>query len=263
MANKKNEDSATAAKNSAILPIDKKQVKDLKTRAKALVDTLTGLGNALKKATVAHEEFITLLPPHLEGITHALQSIEEAQHKKRKRAEKDPDAPKKPATSYFLFSNAIRGKVKEEHPEMDQQQLASLMGSKWKALTIDERKVWEDKAALAKEKYAEEDKAYKASKAPPAGKKVASDESSDEEDEDEEDDEEEESDEEEKPAAKKTRKETAANAKNTKAADKKATVKKEDKKSTPDKKKDVKGKEKPAPKKVDDKKKDKEKKGKK
>src|SRR5947208_3480997 len=81
-----------------------------------LVDTFNTLGNALKKATAAHEEFVALLPPHLEGITHALQSIEEAQHKKRKRAEKDPDAPKKPATSYFLFSNAIRGKVKEEHP---------------------------------------------------------------------------------------------------------------------------------------------------
>jgi len=244
---KKSEEAAIAARNAAILPIDKKQVKDLKSKAKALLDTFNGLGNALKKATAAHEEFVALLPPHLEGITHALQSIEEAQHKKRKRAEKDPDAPKKPATSYFLFSNAIRGKVKEEHPDLDQQQLASLMGAKWKALTAEERKVWEDKAALAKEKYAEEDKAYKASKATSVGKKTTSDDSS----EDEEEDDEEESDEEEKPAAKKTRKETAAAAKA--KSEKKTTLKKEDKK--PEKKKEVKGKEKVAPK--VDKKKDK------
>ena len=29
---------------------------------------------------------------------------------------KDPDAPKKPLTSFMLFSNKMRGKVKEDNP---------------------------------------------------------------------------------------------------------------------------------------------------
>jgi hypothetical protein len=46
------------------------------------------------------------------------ESKEDAKGKKRKRAKKDPNAPKKGATAFMLFSNKQRPKVREENPSL-------------------------------------------------------------------------------------------------------------------------------------------------
>jgi len=45
--------------------------------------------------------------------------------KKRKGKDKDPNKPKRNLTSYFLYSNANRARIKEENPELGFGELVS------------------------------------------------------------------------------------------------------------------------------------------
>ena len=81
---------------------------------------------------------------------------------KRKKAKKDPNAPKRNMSAYFLFSVHIRPTVKEENPEAAFGDIARIISAKYKALKDSERKVWEDKAAEDKERYQREMEAYRA-----------------------------------------------------------------------------------------------------
>uniref|UniRef100_A0A914L7D0 HMG box domain-containing protein n=2 Tax=Meloidogyne TaxID=189290 RepID=A0A914L7D0_MELIC len=81
--------------------------------------------------------------------------------KKKKRAKKDPNAPKRALSAFFFFSNDKRQEVSGEHPEWKVGQIAQELGLRWKALSDDERIIFEKKAQEDKERYAEEMKAYR------------------------------------------------------------------------------------------------------
>merc|ERR1719375_1860971 len=81
---------------------------------------------------------------------------------KRKKAKKDPNAPKRNMSAYFLFSVHIRPTVKDENPEAAFGDIARIISAKYKALGDDERKEWEEKAAEDKERYQREMEAYRA-----------------------------------------------------------------------------------------------------
>lgn len=69
---------------------------------------------------------------------------EEPETKKRKRQTKpkDPNAPKKPATPYFLFCSAGRETVKSDlGPDVKYPDIQAELKSRWEALTDDEKKV--------------------------------------------------------------------------------------------------------------------------
>jgi HMG (high mobility group) box len=63
--------------------------------------------------------------------------------KKRKRTSKpkDPNAPKRPASSYILFQNDIRTELKKQNPNLSNPQLLSLISDKWKNMTEEEKEV--------------------------------------------------------------------------------------------------------------------------
>jgi ABC-type transporter MlaC component len=81
--------------------------------------------------------------------------------KKKKRAKKDPNAPKRALSAFFFFSNDKRQEVSGEHPEWKVGQIAQELGHRWKALTDEERIIFEKKAQEDKERYAEEMRAYR------------------------------------------------------------------------------------------------------
>lgn len=80
---------------------------------------------------------------------------------KRKKAKKDPNAPKRNMSAYFLFSVHIRPSVKDENSDASFGDIARIISAKYKALDEDERKVWEKKAAADKERYQQEMEAYR------------------------------------------------------------------------------------------------------
>uniref|UniRef100_A0A0N5ADQ9 High mobility group protein n=1 Tax=Syphacia muris TaxID=451379 RepID=A0A0N5ADQ9_9BILA len=81
--------------------------------------------------------------------------------RKRKRVKKDPNAPKRALSAFFFFSHDKRPEVQQQHPEWKVGQVAQELGKYWKALSDEERAVYDQKAQEDKERYAEEMRNYK------------------------------------------------------------------------------------------------------
>ncbi|KAI9497743.1 hypothetical protein BDB00DRAFT_803850 [Zychaea mexicana] len=71
--------------------------------------------------------------------------------KYRRRAKADGNAPKKPPSAYVMFSNEVRAELKEQN--LSFTALSKITGDRWKNLNPNERKLYEIKAAYAKEDY--------------------------------------------------------------------------------------------------------------
>lgn len=82
--------------------------------------------------------------------------------KKKKKKFKDPNAPKRNQSAFFLYSNATRAQVRAENPELAFGQVAQHISRNFKALPEEERAYWNEKAAEDKERYQRELAAYKA-----------------------------------------------------------------------------------------------------
>jgi structure-specific recognition protein 1 len=79
---------------------------------------------------------------------------------KKKRKQKDPNAPKRPSGSFFLFVNDRRPKLKKEHPELDGKEVLKRVSEEWNSLAEKDKKPWENKAIDEKERYQKALKAY-------------------------------------------------------------------------------------------------------
>ncbi|KAI9289444.1 high mobility group box domain-containing protein [Umbelopsis sp. AD052] len=84
---------------------------------------------------------------------------------KKKRKTKDPNAPKRPPGSYFLFANDRRSKLASEKPNLNNTEIMSLLADEWSKLGEKQKKAWTQKAATAMESYKKEHEAYKAKQA--------------------------------------------------------------------------------------------------
>uniref|UniRef100_G1U2M7 HMG box domain-containing protein n=1 Tax=Oryctolagus cuniculus TaxID=9986 RepID=G1U2M7_RABIT len=122
-----------------------------------------------------------------------------------KKKFKDPNAPKRPPSAFFLFYSEYRPKIKGEHPGLSIGDVAKKLGEMWNNTAADDKQPYEKKAAKLKEKYEKDIAAYRAKGKPDAVKKGVvkaekskkkKEEEEDEEDEEDEEEEEEEEDEE-------------------------------------------------------------------
>jgi structure-specific recognition protein 1 len=82
--------------------------------------------------------------------------------KKKKRAagkgteKKGPKlkyGPKKNASSYFIFMEKNRAKIKEDNPDMPAQDVAKKLGEKWRAMEAADKKQYEELAEADKGRY--------------------------------------------------------------------------------------------------------------
>ena len=96
-------------------------------------------------------------------------SDDERPKKKMKRkgssGSKDPNAPKRGMSAFMFFSNAMRSKIKADNPEMAFGDIAKEIGKQFKALSAEEKKEWEEKAATDKARYQAEMADYSAPEA--------------------------------------------------------------------------------------------------
>jgi hypothetical protein len=72
---------------------------------------------------------------------------------KKKKAKKDPNAPKRNMSAYFLYSMFARPQVKNDNPEASFGDIARLISAQFKTLNDKEKKKWEKKAGEDKERY--------------------------------------------------------------------------------------------------------------
>ena len=75
-------------------------------------------------------------------LDRALQNLEVKQRKPRKNKQKDPNAPKRPASAYMLWLNENRASIKDEllttNPDAKVTDVTKRAGQLWKDLTDDE-----------------------------------------------------------------------------------------------------------------------------
>ncbi|KAL0547011.1 hypothetical protein IC582_016932 [Cucumis melo] len=110
---------------------------------------------------VQKHEALLLLKKKEKTETIIKKSKEERQKKKKEgKNPVDPNKPKKPASSYILFSKEARKSVMEEKPGVSNSTVNALISVKWKELSEEERKIWNDKAAEAMEAYKKEVEEY-------------------------------------------------------------------------------------------------------
>lgn len=98
-----------------------------------------------------------------EEIVMGGNSLDMAGHtkpKKRKRAKKDPNAPKGALSAYICFCNAIRSKLKENDPTLSITEITRQSGIIWKGLSDEEKIPYQEEAKKDKERYQEEMKTY-------------------------------------------------------------------------------------------------------
>ncbi|XP_060793833.1 high mobility group protein B2b isoform X1 [Neoarius graeffei] len=131
---------------------------------------------------------------------------------KKERKKKDPNAPKRPPSAFFVFCSEHRPTVKGEYPSLSIGDIAKKLAEMWAKQSPKDRMPYEQKAAALRQKYKKDIAAYRAKGGagggaskrgpgrPPGSTKKAmveadDDDEDEEEEEDEEEDEEEEDDE--------------------------------------------------------------------
>ena len=88
-----------------------------------------------------------------------------------KKKFKDPNAPKRPPSAFFLFCSEYRPKIKDEHLGLSIGDVAKKLGEMWNNTAADDKQPYEKKAAKLKEKYEKDIAAYRAKGKPDAAKK--------------------------------------------------------------------------------------------
>ncbi|XP_022985391.1 high mobility group B protein 6-like [Cucurbita maxima] len=109
-----------------------------------------------------HKHEALLLLKKKEKTETIIKKTKEERQKKKKEGKKsvDPNKPKKPASSYILFSKEARKSVMEERPGANNSTVNALISVKWKELSEGERKMWNEKAAEAMDAYRKEVEEY-------------------------------------------------------------------------------------------------------
>ncbi|KAI7885605.1 hypothetical protein K492DRAFT_141417 [Lichtheimia hyalospora FSU 10163] len=69
---------------------------------------------------------------------------------------KDPKGPKRSLSAYMFFSQDKRASVKEENPDASFGQIGKILGQKWKEMSDEEKKPYNDQAAKDKQRYERE-----------------------------------------------------------------------------------------------------------
>lgn len=91
-----------------------------------------------------------------EQVTQIMSLVNAHERKRRTRAVKDPNAPKRWSTNYILFCQERRESVVKEFPTANATEITSRLGKAWSALSENEKKKYTELAQRDKERYERE-----------------------------------------------------------------------------------------------------------
>lgn len=95
-----------------------------------------------------------------EKTENLIKKTKEKRQKKKEEKDVDPNKPKRPASSFLLFSKEARKTLLEERPGINNSTLTALISVKWKGMSDEEKQSWNLKAAEAMEAYKKELEEY-------------------------------------------------------------------------------------------------------
>ncbi|XVE97075.1 hypothetical protein REPUB_Repub02eG0279500 [Reevesia pubescens] len=88
-------------------------------------------------------------------------SVDRGKAKKEKRAKKDPNKPKRPSSTFFVFLEEFRTTFKKENPNVKAvSAVGKAAGEKWKSMSEEEKGPYEAKAEKRKADYEKQMKIY-------------------------------------------------------------------------------------------------------
>ncbi|WVQ81915.1 hypothetical protein IAT38_004042 [Cryptococcus sp. DSM 104549] len=80
--------------------------------------------------------------------------------KKKEKKVKDPNAPKRPPSAYILYQNEVREDIRNNNAGMPYKEVLGIVASKWKELSEDQKKIYEDAYQSALASFRAEEAAY-------------------------------------------------------------------------------------------------------
>ncbi|KAJ1847760.1 FACT complex subunit ssrp1, partial [Coemansia sp. RSA 2703] len=80
-----------------------------------------------------------------------------------KKIARDPNQPKRPMTSYLLYSTEKRQEFRKTYPDVTSQDMAVIIGNAWKNLSSEEREKYNARAKQLKKSYDVDMENYKQS----------------------------------------------------------------------------------------------------
>lgn len=95
-----------------------------------------------------------------EKTDNIIKKTKEMKKKTKEEKKADPNKPKRPPSSFFLFSMEERKNLVKERSETNYSTINALISLKWKELSEEEKKIWNDKAAESMEAYKKELEEY-------------------------------------------------------------------------------------------------------
>lgn len=135
-----------------------------------MIASFKDIATAMTRCVAIIEDYARLAPSTL-TTSAALAAVQDgtavdltASGKKRAKKEKkpkDPNAPKRPPSAYLLFQNDIREEIRRAHPGLPYKEVLSVIASRWKDLSEQQRKGYEDAYNAATTQFREADEAYK------------------------------------------------------------------------------------------------------
>lgn len=98
------------------------------------------------------------------GVVNRPGAVAAAVQKPGGKPIKDPNAPKKPLSAYFLFSAEERLKVKAEYPDYSITEVAKELGRRWAAIDPAIKQSYEQRYQGSRRQYEQQMQAYKPQK---------------------------------------------------------------------------------------------------
>ncbi|KAF8169512.1 high mobility group box domain-containing protein [Pholiota molesta] len=109
------------------------------------------------------QEAADLLHDTLKGKGRAHATDDDGPKKRKRNTKpKDPNAPKRPASSYILFQNEVRKELKEQNPNLSNSDLLGLISEQWKQMSDEQKETYNQAMKTAKAQYSAEKQAYDA-----------------------------------------------------------------------------------------------------
>ncbi|OCH85034.1 HMG-box protein [Obba rivulosa] len=90
------------------------------------------------------------------------RGAEDADGRKKVKKIKDPNAPKRPASSYLLFQNDVRKELRDKFPNMPNNELLSHIAELWKNMPPEQKDAYEQRQKVAKNEWMVQKTAYEA-----------------------------------------------------------------------------------------------------
>ena len=100
----------------------------------------------------------------MQGVQAGNRAVQQGGQKPNQKPIKDPNAPKKPLSAYFLFSQEERLKVKAEFPDYSITEVAKELGRRWATIDPALKQSYEQRYQDSRRQYEQAMAAYKPQK---------------------------------------------------------------------------------------------------